>query len=474
VTFGVGSVMEDTPAGLEHLKEDVRRKLSELNLIELTQVSGELSLTIPVGKETKKSAVYNLIARHLMTQEDDEDDEGKAVFQACGAAVDQILDAKAKDKLAGKQKAQKDEDVPGKSTDTTNVEVAEMKSTGLGEGPGLQASAPASVSHRTTRNDASQSGASASTITVPYHKIREFKITGGVVGAEENALDLTDIQFQMKEGSDLGYTPREIRAGVIKAMKGGSEIRRYFERKVDQFDEDEFMEMLELWYTEKEASELMDAMSACVQGPKETAKKYVVKMFEKRDHIMEVTAKEEDPLAQSYVQKKMLRAISVGLRRDVVRLQLINVLSDPKISDAKIMKELEGITTRDVENRTKMEKSGGKASVNSLQDHTGGNAMFNGSRDPVQQPQTMDAISRIEKQLGQMSVTMCDMASGKSDVEKRLKRLESLLADGYAGGARRKFPKCEKCEVEKKFCTHCSNCGESGHKNKDCLKPKNC
>ena len=50
----------------------------------------------------------------------------------------------------------------------------------------------------------------------------------------------------MKEGSDLGYTPREIRAGVIKAMKGGSEIRRYFERKVDKLDDKEFMEMLEL------------------------------------------------------------------------------------------------------------------------------------------------------------------------------------------------------------------------------------
>ena len=101
--------MTSTPEGLEHLKEDVRRKLSELDLNELTQVSGELSLTIPEGKETKKSAVYNLIARHLMSQEDDETDEGQAVFERCSQVVNQILELKAEAKTAGK--AKKDEKV---------------------------------------------------------------------------------------------------------------------------------------------------------------------------------------------------------------------------------------------------------------------------------------------------------------------------------------------------------------------------
>ena len=48
---------------------------------------------------------------------------------------------------------------------------------------------------------------------------------------------------------------------------------------MDQLDEEDFMEMLELWYTKKETSELMDTMSQCVQGPKETEKKYVVNML---------------------------------------------------------------------------------------------------------------------------------------------------------------------------------------------------
>ena len=153
---------------------------------------------------------------------------------------------------------------------------------------------------------------------------------------------------------------------------------------------------------------------------------------------------------------------------------MINVVNEPVVSDAKILKELEGITTRDVENRNKMERNGAKASVNALQDHAGGNAGY--SREAVQKPETTDAIARIEQQLGQLSITMCDMAKGKSDVEDRLKRLETKLLDGGvggAGGAQRKFPKCEDCERDKKFCNHCKNCKETGHKQKDCPKPKN-
>ena len=74
---------------------------------------------------------------------------------------------------------------------------------------------------------------------------------------------------------------------------------------------------------------------------------------------------------------------------------------------------------------------------------------------------------------------MSELASGKSDVEERLKKLEDkLLSDrggagsGGTGGAHRpNFKvKCENCEWEKKFCRHCTECGESGHSRKDCSK----
>ena len=168
--------MTSTPEGLEHLKEDVRRKLSELDISGLTHVCGELSLTIPEGKETKKSAVYNLIARHLMSQEDDETDEGKAVFERCSQLVTQILELKAEDKAAGK--AKKDEKGGESSLGNDQVyESVEVKSAVMGGGPfngGLRASAPVAIAQGKTNSDGNGATASTDRVTLQYHKIRSL------------------------------------------------------------------------------------------------------------------------------------------------------------------------------------------------------------------------------------------------------------------------------------------------------------
>ena len=56
---------------------------------------------------------------------------------------------------------------------------------------------------------------------VALHKLREFKITGGVVGGTDNALDYRSLCFQMQEGMSLNYSIKEIVSDVIKAMKLG-------------------------------------------------------------------------------------------------------------------------------------------------------------------------------------------------------------------------------------------------------------
>ena len=79
------------------------------------------------------------------------------------------------------------------------------------EGGRLWSSAPVAASAQgMTCTDQNAATASTDRVTFQYHKIREFKITGGRWRAEENVVDLAYIQFQMKEASDLGYTTQEI------------------------------------------------------------------------------------------------------------------------------------------------------------------------------------------------------------------------------------------------------------------------
>ena len=264
-------------------------------------------------------------------------------------------------------------------------------------------------------------------------------------------------------------------------MRAGTFTQRYFQRNIDTLTGEDFKAMLEELYEKKESSDLLDEMAECVQGPKQKEKQYIVQMFELRDHIMEVTQSEEEPLAEAFVQKKMIRAISVGLRRDTVRLEMKRVLKDPKISDRNVMKELNEIVAREEENRRKMEKGGRSANVNSLQQQ------FHDSRDdqdkkpkPETTPKPDPQLNRIETQLGQLSVTMSELAAGKADVEERLKRLEGKFLEnekksGFSGnrnaGNRNDFPRCSACQPDRLYCTHCAKCGEPGHKQKDC--PKN-
>ena len=113
------------------------------------------------------------------------------------------------------------------------------------------------------------------------------------------------------------------------------------------------------------------------------------------------------------------------------------------------------------------------AKVNSLSDNCQEVRPKEESTTKVPDPQ----LSRIETQLGQLSVTMSELAEGKADVEARLKRLEGKLLDnerktggGQGGNRNVHFPKCATCERDRKYCTHCTKCGAADHKRKECTK----
>ena len=471
---------------LEALQVEVRKKLAHLNVTELTTIAGELTLTIPPGKLGKQSAIYNIVGMYLMSEDvEGQGDDGRAVYEHANSILDRLLsarDVKVEGGLvgSGKQKVEV-ADVKTASAsgfgggDMTTTEVSE---TVEGDRSGrLQGGAPSGGNNDSLSSSTNGSlRGSTGVAPVQYQRIREFKIQGGTVGGEDSSVDLTSVVFQMEEARQLGYKEREIRSGVIKAMKAGSCTRRYFERNVDNLSGTDFMAMLEELYEKKESSDLLDEMAECVQGSKQKEKQYVVQMFELRDHILEVTQSEDEPVSDAFVQKKMIRAISVGLRRDTVRLEMRNVLKDPKISDRNLMKQLNEIVARDEENRRKMEndKNGRttssqnrSAKVNSLSDNC-----QEESTSKVPDPQ----LSRIETQLGQLSVTMSELAEGKADVEARLKRLEGKLLDnerkagGQGGNRNVHFPKCATCERDRKYCTHCTKCGASDHKRKECTK----
>ena len=533
--------------------------IKDLNEAQMLEVIESLELTVKEEKKSNKEAVRNVLIRHL-TSEDIEDspDGGLDVYKKVAEQVSEILDATYEDNL--KLKALKSIVESGEGGSTMSP--AEQKLKDLEEEAKkdqllekllkmkLEATIP--LGKRSTRSDAVEdllqeykllnhlgpvvqhnveenaedsnsesadedkgNGRSSNRFAaareserteVKRMKLKDFKIEGGVIGGEKNSLDYCSLRFQMEEGLHQGYTTKEVRTGVIKAIKAGTTTRRYFERNATTMNHQEFLKTLRTLYDNSDTNDLVDEMIDRVQEKGETEKEYFMAMFELRDNINEVTQGDEEPLGKKFVQKRMLRAISVGLRKDTVRLEMQDVLKDVKKTDNQLLAEVKEVVSRDTENKKKMKKTGG-VNVNALSgfsdnddEHRGRSKSLDRgmkSRDKSnhrdqsisrdQSPSTDRRVSfksepssrkdepSIASVLAIVNVLQTDLQEHTKTVETLQKQVAEVLKH-IAGNTNQrttktKFLRCVNCEATNSFCTHCTKCNEGGHKRFNC--PKN-
>ena len=531
--------------------------IKELNETQLVTIAESLSLTVKEEKKSKLEAMRNLIHRHL-TSEDIEDspDEGLDLYKKVAEEVSAILDAqyqdkseleKLKDQIAGgsrmsklelKLKDEMDGGLGGSGTDFGGDELLDqllkLKLDALGSARGKRISKrkvdteeflekvfPKLDSLRKMENDAEdveaeevgsrrlETSRGGEKKELTRMKLKDFKIDGGVVGGEKNSLDYCSLRFQMDEGLHQGYTKKEVRTGVIKAIKAGTTTRRYFERNAHTITHEEFLKTLRELYDNSDTDDLVDEMCERVQGKGETEREYFMAMFELRDNINEVTKTDDEPLGPKFVQKRMLRAISVGLRKDTVRLEMKDALKDVAQTDSQLLEEVNAVVARDTENRKKMGK--GNVNVNAL---SGFNSEDDGQRrgrsgvqDQGSKERARSSSTSLTKRRDQVpsgrersvsfkkeddgnkneptiasvvamvSVLQSDLqeyAKTVADLQKQVAELVKGVnnnSNNRQAPLKSKFLRCKNCEASNSFCTHCTVCNESGHKRFNC--PKN-
>ena len=75
-----------------------------------------------------------------------------------------------------------------------------------------------------------------------------------------------------------------------------------------------------------------------------------------RNNILALTVDEDCPLGEQLVKKKFLHTLSVGFRKDTIRLEMMNVLKGPDkdgVVDETLLKEVTLVANRDAEQRRK-------------------------------------------------------------------------------------------------------------------------
>ena len=182
-------------------------------------------------------------------------------------------------------------------------------------------------------------------------------------------------------------------------------------------------------------------------------------------------------MAPSAVQRKFLKALSVGLRDDSIRLQLLPVLKNDKITDQEIRCEIKKIVARNKEHEKRMEGGGSKASVKTVgASHT---------TESADSAAVLAVVQEISAQVKELSTTQAnEINTLKKQVEALTKKMSS--DDGGDGVGRQggssgggKIPRnllntCEDCAAANTGVRsqHCTICCKTGHKRINCPKNK--
>ena len=431
----------------EILKSQVVYYLNKLTEEQLVQVCGNHSLVVREGKKSRRTALKNAVVRYLSSEDvEDSEDEGFALFTTIQEELKKLL---------GESDDVKDEEqrgVEGNGLSTNGGSSSQMGGTEEQNGVKMRNEVE---NHPLPRPNLHNSR-SESKLEFSRIKLKDFKVHGGTVGGADG-LDWNSLHYQIyKEGLDLGYTEREIMSGVIRAMKSGSSLRKYFEGK-PSLTWETFMGVLKAHCNVVTASTLLDQMSDSVQEPKEDALDYILKMINMKDIIIETNKDEAHRIGTPHIKQKFTRAVDVGLRSPTTRLELKPLIYDDHIGEPQFLEEVKKVLARKTESEKKFGKKGKPAVVNKVGGTVGGEDESN--HDKVLEKLTLLTDMAVENQ-------------------RHVKELEKQIADMKKGGGNTggkkvnfKFNKCAPCEKDKLYCTHCSKCGEGGHKRHAC--PKN-
>ena len=325
----------------ENFADSIADQIQSLEVEQLLAVCQQFNVVVPDDKKEKRGAVVRLLTKFVDEKlaNDDEDALGQ-------------VDGEIGKMLKTKVKPKKDEERPGGTSvveKTDGDPVVEVK----GE-------------HERSKIGDQKTGGGRTDVDLARQKVellrgmraREFKIDGSV-GRKAGCIDWQNLQFQVKKGKTAGYTSDEIRNGVIKAMKAGSSMHRYFQN-VDDIQEDEFMEMLRNHYViqVQNASSVFNEMVGSAQEPDEEAGEYAFRVLEMCKSVVKLSLKEDHQWDSTLVRKSCLHALSVGFIEHTIRSDLREFLKDVAKTDNEILAEVSKAELRDAECKQKMKGKG--------------------------------------------------------------------------------------------------------------------
>ena len=330
----------------EDFADSVSDQIQSLEIGQLLAVCEQFNVVVSDDKKDKRGAVIRLLNKFV--EEKLEADDEDALRQVDGE-LGKRLKSKAKSK-------ENDQQLDGSSASA--VEKDDVKQV-------VDVKDGSSSSTKTQQHEGATGGSDVGDLVKQKVDLlrglrsRDFKIDGAV-GRGSGCIDYQNLLFQIKKGKSAGYNFEEIKHGVIKAIKTGSSMHKYFQN-TDDIKETEFMGMLHSYYLlhVQNASTIFNKMVSSAQEPNEEAFDYAFRVLEMCKSIVKLSLKEDHQWDSTLVRKSCLHTLSVGFIEHSVRSELRDFLKDSSKSDHEILAEVSKAELREAEYKEKMRGKGG-------------------------------------------------------------------------------------------------------------------
>ena len=340
----------------------------------LEEICGKMQLEVPDHKKGNKQSTRKVIVRYLNSEDVEDSEDGRV-------AILNQLDLEVGKKLKSKKTKEVKQELAGGSNDEK-------------------------------LNSVRDSPKKAASVEIKYTKFREFKIAGQVGNDGGEGLDYWSLTHQIREGKLAGYKYVEIRSGIIKAIKSGCSLRRYFESRPD-IPEEKLLQILQSHFDIKDSTSMFTELANASQEPTETEMNFVLRAMDLRNKIVTLSEDEGIPFNEQLVRKKFFHALLVGLKKDTIRLELQNILKEATIEDEDLLKEVSQVVSRDAEHRKKLK---GKNVVANMLDGGGiEKDEMNGAGKSV-----MTEISKLTTLVSQLAVKQDDMHKQQQQQQQQL------------------------------------------------------
>ena len=184
---------------------------------------------------------------------------------------------------------------------------------------------------------------------------KELKLTG-VIGKPKSkkTLSLSSLKSQIRMAQGRHHKDSEIVAAVIKMMSPKLELRTYFEEQRNLTVED-MMFHLEAHYQKQDVKMLFNKLGSSMMGDGQSAIEFAYQLLGDRNRLMNLPKSERGAYSKKLIQEQFLRTLDTGMRNEVVRRKLDQLLGgDVDPTDKEIIDEINNTCMIDGEHQTKL------------------------------------------------------------------------------------------------------------------------